>query len=95
MLSAPIEIIENHPPEVQTKYAVSYLRVSTAKQTKESKTGLSRQETAGVDGLANHPDYSPWDYQFRDLGISGRQKHQTKGALANYLEQAEKSLIPQ
>ena len=94
MLSAPIKIIKDHPAEVQTKYAVSYLRVSTAKQTKESKTGLSRQERAWIDWLANHPDYRPWDYQFRDLGISGRQKHQTKGALANYLEQAEKGLIP-
>ena len=47
------------------------------------------------DGLVNHPDHRPWDYQFRDLGISGRQKHKTKGSLLNYLEQAEKGLIPE
>ncbi len=95
MLSTPTKIIEDSPPEVLTKYAFSYLRVSTAKQTKESKTGLNRQERAWADWLANHPDHRAWDYQFRDLGISGRQKHQKKGALANYLEQAEKGIIPE
>ena len=80
--------------EVETKFAVSYLRVSTAKQTKESKTGLNRQERSWNQWLEDHPDYEGWNFKFQDLGISGRGKHQTKGALANYLDQAERGVIP-
>ena len=39
-----IDIGKKETPEVLAKFAISYLRVSTAKQTKESKTGISRQE---------------------------------------------------
>ena len=80
--------------EVETKFAVSYLRVSTAKQTKETKTGLNRQERSWNQWLEDHPDYEGWNFKFQDLGISGRGKHQTKGALANYLDQAERGVIP-
>ena len=95
MFSSTTKIIEDSEAEVLTKYAVSYLRVSTAKQTKESKTGVNRQERSWAEWLENHPDHQPWESQFRDLGVSGRSKHQTKGALATYLYQAENGFIPE
>jgi DNA invertase Pin-like site-specific DNA recombinase len=39
------------------KLAVSYQRVSTAKQTDADKTGIARQERALAQWLADHPDY--------------------------------------
>ena len=42
--------------EVETKFAVSYLRVSTAKQTKETKTGLNRQESSWNQWHEDNPD---------------------------------------
>ena len=80
--------------EVDTKFAVSYLRVSTSKQTKESKTVLNIQERSWTQWLEDHPCYEGWNFKFQDLGISDRGKHQTKGALANYSDQAERGLIP-
>ena len=56
-----------HLGEVETKFAVSYLRVSTAKQTKESKTGLNRQERSWNQWLEDHPDYKGWNFKFQDL----------------------------
>ena len=58
--------------EVLPRYAVSYLRVSTAKQTEESKTGIKRQEQAWDNWLAAHPEYNSWTEKFQDLGVSGR-----------------------
>ena len=81
--------------DIFPQYAISYVRVSTAKQTTESKTGIRRQLRAWEKWKEDHPHVTPWEQEFRDLGISGRGKHQTKGALANYLEQAERRLIPE
>ncbi len=55
--------------EVLSIYAVSYVRVSTAKQTGEHKTGIDGQEQAWRKWLENHPEYKAWDEQFQDLGV--------------------------
>ena len=67
--------------EVLPRYAVSYLRVSTAKQTEESKTGIKRQEQDWDNWLAALPEYKPWSEKFQDLGVSGRGDNRRKGAL--------------
>ncbi len=56
---------------METKFAVSYLRVSTANQTKESNTGLNRQERSWNQLLEDHPDYEGWNFKFQDIGIGG------------------------
>ena len=76
--------------EVLPRYAVSYLRVSTAKQTEESKTGIKRQEQAWENWLAAHTEYKPWSEKFQDLGVSGRGDNRRKGALAQFVEKAER-----
>tara|TARA_B100000214_G_C23689552_1_gene500194 strand:+ start:106 stop:321 length:216 start_codon:yes stop_codon:yes gene_type:complete len=53
--------------EVLPKYAVSYLRVSTAKQKEESKTGIKRQDQVSDNWLAAHPEYKTWIEKFQDL----------------------------
>ena len=55
--------------EVLPRYAVSYLRVSTAKQTEESKTGIKRQEQAWDNWLAAHPEYKPWSEKFAEKAL--------------------------
>ena len=80
--------------EVLPRYAVSHLRVSTAKQTEESKTGIKRQEQAWENWLAAHPDYEPWTEKFQDLGVSGRGDNRRKGALAQFVEKAERGEFP-
>ena len=69
---------------------VSYLRVSTAKQTGETKTGIQRQIEGSQKFLAAHPECKLWDEQFQDLGVSGRGDNRRKGALARIIDQAEK-----
>lgn len=68
--------------------AISYLRVSTAAQTKEGETGIKRQQQAWAQWLADHPGYRDAG-TFKDLGVSGRRKHRTIGALSQLLEKAE------
>ncbi len=80
--------------QVLPKYAVSYVRVSTAKQTGETKTGIDRQEQAWNKWLDNHPEYQPWNEQFQDLGVSGRGDNRMRGALAQFVEKAEKGIFP-
>ena len=36
------------------------MRVSTPKQTEESKAGIKQQEQAWDNWLAAHPQYKPW-----------------------------------
>lgn len=68
--------------EVSILYCVSYVRVCTKMQTAESKTGLARQEKAFIIWLRNHPEYTEWGRKFYDLGVSGRGKNSTVGALS-------------
>jgi len=50
-------------------FAVSYIRVSTEKQTLEGASSIDRQEDAYIDWLATHPEYKNLDgVEFRDLG---------------------------
>ena len=88
------DIGKKETPEVLAKFAISYLRVSTAKQTKESKTGISRQEKAFLRWMDKHPEYRAYEKQFVDLGVSGRGKHRTKGALYQFLEEARRGELP-
>ena len=89
-----IDIGKKGTPEVLAKFAISSLRVSTAKQTKESKTGISRQEKAFLRWMDKHPEYRAYEKQFVYLGVSGRGKHRTKGALYQFLEEARRGELP-
>ena len=84
----------NDSEEVSILYCVSYVRVSTKMQTAESKTGLARQEKAFIIWLRNHLEYTEWGQKFYDLGISGRGKNSTVGALSKFLEKARKGEFP-
>ena len=46
------------------KYAIQYLRVSTAIQSSKDKTGVARQDENFKGWLRNHPDYTAWDERF-------------------------------
>ena len=71
---------------VETKFAVSYIRVSTKAQTKEDKSGIKRQEQDYLNWLERNPDYKNLDgFVFRDLGISGRGKNSKNGALSLFI----------
>ena len=80
--------------DVLVKFAVSYTRVSTGKQTKEWKTGINRQEKAWLRWLEEHHEYTPWERKFVDLGVSGRGKNRTEGALFQFLEKARRDEFP-
>ena len=76
------------------KYSVSYVRVSSAKQTKDEKSGLRRQERDYVRWLQKHQEYRNLDgLEIRDLGVSGR-KNVKQGALGLFIKKAEKGEIP-
>ena len=52
---------------VATKFAVSYIRVSTKAQTGEDKSGVERQVKDYIDWLRDHPLYKNLDgFEFRD-----------------------------
>ena len=72
------------------KYAIQYLRVSTLVQGKEDKTGIARQEDGFQRWLGQHPDYTPWDEKFEDIGKSAFKSYKTRGALLAILDLAEK-----
>ena len=79
---------------IAVKFAVSYVRVSNVKQTKEDKTGIRRQEKDYQRWLKLHPEYKNLDgLEIRDLGVSGR-KNVKEGALGRFLKKAEKGEIP-
>ena len=42
---------------VETKFAVSYIRVSTKTKTKEYKSGINQQEQDYLNWLERYPDY--------------------------------------
>ena len=80
---------------VATKFAVSYIRVSTKAQTGEDKSGVERQVQDYIDWLRDHPLYKNLDgFEFRDLGISGRGKNSEIGALSLLIKAAEQGDIP-
>ena len=86
--------MQKETPEVLSKFSISYLRVSTAIQTNETKTGITRQEKAYRKWQAQHPEFHPWEKGFKDLGVSGRGTHRTKGALSLFLDKARRNEIP-
>ena len=55
---------------IVTKYSISYIRVSTKKQTKSSTSGVVRQEDLYGVFQKFHPEYKNLDgYEARDLGV--------------------------
>ena len=72
------------------KYAIQYLRVSTVIQSSEDKTGVARQDENFKSWLTSHPDYTPWNEKFADLGKSAFRSYKTRGALTAILDLAEK-----
>ena len=75
-------------------YAISYIRVSTQRQSELDKSGIRRQLQAYITWLENHPEYKNLDgLELRDLGVSGR-KNIEKGALGLFIKKAEKGEIP-
>ena len=72
------------------KYAIQYLRVSTAIQSSEEKTGVKRQDENFKSWIKAHPDDTPWDEKFADLGKSAFKSYKTREALKAILDLAEK-----
>tara|TARA_B100000282_G_scaffold265810_1_gene217163 strand:+ start:922 stop:2694 length:1773 start_codon:yes stop_codon:yes gene_type:complete len=91
---AKTSISKGKATNIAVKFAVSYVRVSTLKQTKEDKTGIRRQEKDYQRWLKVHPEYKNLEgLEIRDLGVSGR-KNVKEGALGRFLKKAEKGEIP-
>ena len=84
----------NSKKKIGTRWVVSYLRVSTAKQTGESKTGIKRQVENQNAFMAAHPECKLWEEEFQDLGVSGRGDNRRKRALARIIDQAERGIFP-
>ena len=77
------------------KFAVSYIRVSTEKQTLDNTSGIDRQEDEYTDWLLAHPEYENLEgVSFKDLGVSGRGKNSEQGALALFIKKAKRGEIP-
>ena len=72
------------------KYAIKYVRVSTAIQSSEDKTGVARQDENFKSWLKAHPDYTEWDERFADLGKSAFRRYKTRSALTAIIDLAEK-----
>ena len=66
------------------------MRVSTVIQSSEDKTGVARQDGNFFNWCKAHPDYTPWDEKFADLGKSAFRSYKTRGALTAILDLAEK-----
>ena len=79
--TAKTSITNSEVTPVATKFAVSYIRVSTKAQTTENKSGIERQEQLYLNWLERHPEYKNLDgIEFKDLGVSGRGKNLKQGA---------------
>ena len=63
MTQTPVitSISKGEATNIAVKFAVSYVRVSTVKQTKEDKTGIRRQEKDYQRWLKPHPEYKNLD----------------------------------
>ena len=93
-IPAKTSITKSEATTVVIKFAVSYVRVSSAKQTTDDKSGLRRQERDYVRWLQKHPEYTNLDgLEIKDLGVSGR-KNVKQGALGLFIKKAEKGEIP-
>ena len=93
MVIRPVKtsVSEGKENNIQTKFSVSYIRVSTQAQTLESKSGIDRQDDEYIQWLATHPEYRNLDgVVFGDLGVSGRGKNSKSGALALFIKKAKK-----
>ncbi len=55
--SIKTSITNSKPTPVATKFAVSYIRVSTKAQTKEDKSGIERQEQDYLNWLERNTEY--------------------------------------
>ena len=85
MVVSPIKtsVSESEENFIETKYSISYVRVSTKQQTEESKSGLKRQDDAYKQWLAANQNYKNLEgYVCRDAGVSGRGTNRKKGALS-------------
>ena len=83
MVLCPVKtsISEREEKFIEIKYSISYTRVSSKKQTEESKSGLDRQDAEYVHWLATNTSYRNLDgYVCRDAGVSGRGTNRKKGA---------------
>ena len=75
------------------KFSVSYIRVSTTKQTKEEKTGIVRQEREYQKWLDKHSEYKNLDgLEIRDLGVSGRKNVKQGALVLTHDSQAQPSI---
>ncbi len=78
-----------------TKFSISYIRVSTKRQTKAEASGIKRQVEEYRRWLHELPEYKNLDgVEFRDLGVSGRGKNSESGALSIFTREAEKGNLP-
>ena len=83
-------IAKNKSAEILAKYAIKYVRVSTLVQGEEDKSGLARQDEGFERWCAVHPDYTPWEDEFSDIGKSAFKDYKKRGALTAIIDLAEK-----
>ncbi len=81
---------KNRSDNVLSKYAIKYVRVSTLVQGEEDKSGLARQDDGFNKWCADHPDYTPWEDEFSDIGKSAFKDYKKRGALTAIIDLAEK-----
>ena len=82
MVQTPTKASISRGEEVKkiTKFSISYIRVSTKRQTNAEASGIKRQEEEYQRWLCQHPEYKNLDgVEFRDLGVSGRGKNSESG----------------
>ena len=97
MVQTPTKASISKGEEVKkmTKFSISYIRVSTKRQTNAEASGIKRQEEEYQRWLCQHPEYKNLDgVEFRDLGVSGRGKNSESGALSIFIREAEKGNLP-
>ena len=97
-ITSTVKASANRPidiPANESRIAFSYLRVSSAKQAGEDRSGLDRQGDAFITFCDRHgliPSLDP----VVDKGISAyRGSNRRKGALAAFLEAARNGTIPE
>ena len=81
---------KNRSDNVLSKYAIKYVRVSTLVQGEEDKSGVDRQNEGFERWCADHPDYTPWEDEFSDIGKSAFKDYKKRGALTAIIDLAEK-----
>jgi DNA invertase Pin-like site-specific DNA recombinase len=72
----------------------SYRRTSTARQAKDDRSGMDRQEAALAAWLLAHPEYVLQE-ELIDPGVSaGRGKHRKRGALSKFIDGGRTGAVP-